>query len=680
MPAILPLLAWTALFLFLLGWDQGLRASAAPRPGPAVGLRAAALYAAILWGSALAGLTELLSLLNLLNQTAVSLSWALILAGICVLGLRRGDLRRGGVRFLAGLRQLGKTDWLLLLATGILSGLLLVIVLKAPPNNTDSFHYHLSRVMHWIQDGSLRPYATAYLPQLFHPIWAEEAILHLRLLSGGNQLAGLVQWGAMLLCLAAASLASAELGVKRPGQWAAAAFAFSLPMILLQATSTQNDVVTSLWLACTAWLVLRAAARPLDTIESIFLGLALGLGMLTKGLFYPLVLPLGAWYLAALVTTWRRQGFGLHISLKVLLRQCGLILLPAALLNAGYWIRNLLTFGGPLGPGEWVAALTAGQYSPGAFFASLVRNTAMNFAMPSDSANLALVDFLRRLLSGLDPRMADFSLLWGWNHEDIAGNPLHVCLVIATLILLVLTHRRTRDRRLWAWLAASAGGYAMLALVVHPDLFGARYQLPVFVLAAPLFGAALEQALMAGRKGDAYAAAGRGRAFQTFIALALLTASLPWVLFNRTRPLLALKDGGEPWTIPCQPVLGCTVGSVLFEPPETILFANWMDLRGPYLQLGRDLKSSGCLDVGLRIDSHDLEYLFWWLLDAPKSGVRLETLYTFPELERYIDPAFKPCAVICTICGERTSLHGLPLTGEYGGVKLFTGEGFVPQP
>jgi hypothetical protein len=96
--------------------------------------------------------------------------------------------------------------------------------------------------------------------------------------------------------------------------------------------------------------------------------------------------------------------------------------------------------------------------------------------------------------------------------------------------------------------------------------------------------------------------------------------------------------------------------------------------------MSKDLKSSGCQQIGLRIDSSDLEYLFWWLLDAPQSGMHLETLYTFPELERYIDPAFTPCAIICTICDDRTSLHGLTLDGDYSKVKLFTGSEFTPEP
>src|SRR4030067_134954 len=82
------------------------------------------------------------------------------------------------------------------------------------------------------------------------------------------------------------------------------------------------------------------------------------------------------------------------------------------------------------------------------------------------------------------------------------------------------------------------------------------------------------------------------------------------------------------------------------------------------------------MDVGLRLNSSDLEYAFWWLLDAPQSGVYLETIYTFSYLERYRDLTFKPCSIICTICGDRVRLNGLHLTANYGKVSVFVGPTF----
>jgi hypothetical protein len=278
--------------------------------------------------------------------------------------------------------------------------------------------------------------------------------------------------------------------------------------------------------------------------------------------------------------------------------------------------------------------------------------------------------------------MVNFDLVWGWNHEDMAGNPLHVILIAAALLVLVLTWKRVHDRRLWAYLAAASGVFIMLAAVIHDDLYGIRYQISLFVLGAPLFGMALSNLSSGEKKGGATGLNKPASAWSwlPWIPVGLLlAATLPWVVLNRTRPLIALKTGGDPFSIPCQRILGCTSGSILIEPPETTLFANWTQLRGPYMKMSADLKSTGCQQIGLRLDSHDNEYLFWWLLEAPQSGKRLESIYAIPETEQYLDKTYHPCAVICTICGQRTRAYGLPLLGDYGPVKLFAGSSFTPN-
>jgi len=195
------------------------------------------------------------------------------------------------------------------------------------------------------------------------------------------------------------------------------------------------------------------------------------------------------------------------------------------------------------------------------------------------------------------------------------------------------------------------------------------------MVSAPLVGLLFE---LSGQKPRPYA----HRKFPTaaLAAAGFLILSLPWVLFNRTRPLIALKEAREPFSIPLYDLFGYTLGSVLFEPPETLLFAYWPDYRDPYIEMSKDIQESGCQQIGLRIDSGDPEYLFWWLLDAPQSGVRIESIYSFPELELYADPAFKPCAILCTVCGDRVRLHGLPLVKNYYNVGYFSGSGFNPDP
>jgi hypothetical protein len=675
---LLPFLTW--IFLLLI-WLDDSRDKDDNRPAYR-SIRASILCVTITCGAILALMSEGLSLIHALNREGVALGWVAVLLILCVIGLRGKRFEHGFRHFWKALRQIGKGDWALIGFVCLLSAALLLIVLLSPPNTSDSMKYHLSRVMHWAQDASLQHYATAFLPQLDQPIWAEEAILHLRLLWGDDRFAGFVQFAAMLVSLVGVTLIAARLGAGKVGQWLAAAFAFSVPIGVLQATSTQNDYVVALWLVCTTWLVIEATREPFNRLNSLLLGLAVGLGMLTKGTFYPYVVPLGIWFLVASVIWIRHSRLRFLSWMRKFIQTLLIVIICIVFINFGYWFRNILTFNGPLGPSEFIKNMTADQFGIGPLVTGLIKNTMLNFVTPSIQINATIVKFLQAKLLPLDPGMQSFNMLTGWNHEDLAGNPLHLILVVVAAVILVLKRKQLSNRSIWAYFGVLAGMFIMLAVVVHFDIYGVRYQLPLFILGASFFGAALNITSIKSQaiKGNEPRTKLSWYSISWVLVAFLLIAALPWVVFNRTRPLIALKNGGDPFSIPCQHILGCTPGSILSEPPTTTLFTNWHELRDPYMKMTADLKKTGCQQIGLRLDSIDSEYYFWWLLNAPQSGRRLETIYATPDTQRYIDPAFHPCAVICTTCSGHTSAYGLPLFADYSNwVQLYIGQTYSPQ-
>jgi len=92
-----------------------------------------------------------------------------------------------------GLRSLGRAERGFVGALAVVCGVLFLVAILSPPNTYDSALYHLSRVVHWAQNASLRPYPALFEHQLHMPIWAETDILHLRTLWGNIRPAGLVQ-------------------------------------------------------------------------------------------------------------------------------------------------------------------------------------------------------------------------------------------------------------------------------------------------------------------------------------------------------------------------------------------------------------------------------------------------------------------------------------------------------
>lgn len=643
---ILPLLAFIFLFLenFTAHHDQQF-----------VDWREALLRTAILWGTCLAIISESLSFLKLLTPAGVAVCWSLVGAVTLITGWRIGWLEMGWHRLAESYRSFDWKMFIALLGFGAILALLLLTASIAAPNNKDSLQYHLTRVVHWAQNRSLNHYPTVFGPQLWNPVWAEEALLHLRLLWGNDRLANLVQWLSMLGSLFGVSLIAGQLGAGRWGQLGAAAFTISLPMGILQATSTQNDYVVAFWLVCLAYFTMRAARQPLDQLETLYMALALGLGLLTKSTAYPFAAPFVIWYFLARFIRQSRIEMA-----RSALMLGGIVLI----LNGPYWLRNMGTFGGPFGQSEWVEAHT-GNLNRGAWIIALARNTLQNFPTPDEQLNLKMVKPLETLQEKLGLGEDDFHLIWGWNYEDTAGNPLHVGIGLLTLLVLLIFYRHKVDHQLLVFTGVILATYGMLALVVTTDLYGIRYQLPFWVCFSPVFGAVLTLASEKRLAGLAIAG--------------LLLVALPWVFFNRTRPLISMRQAEEPLTIPCY--LGCTtIGSILLEDPLTITMASQLEYRDSYRALAQAIEDSGCKSIGLDIDSHDAEYPYWYILNAPQSGVRIETIETYPYLEKYVDRSFKPCAIFCTICyTAEEQMSGLPYINTFGDVRLYQQLNYQPE-
>jgi hypothetical protein len=416
---ILPFLAVLAIFLDLLGMQK-------VESTRFTGSRVALLQSVLMVGVFIALQSEILSLFHLLSQPYVAGLWLLALLLSAWFGWRRGLFSNGWKKLKARVRTLDWFTIVTLFAFSLIFLLLLVIVLIAPPNNTDSLLYHMSRVMHWAQDKSIAHYPVGFEPQLTNPIGAELVILQFRLLWGNDQLASLPQWLSLILCAIAVSLGAKWLGSGPKGQLAAAAFAISIPMGLLQATSTQNDYVTALWLIIMIVFVLFATQSEPSWVEILSISAALGLGLLTKGTFYPYAVPWGIW----LVIHWIKQRKPVAF-----LKRSLVVVLVVFVLNVGYWMRNFITYGGPLGPAQWVSTMTSADKGLKPVASNLVKNIALNLATPSTSINNTIVGFIRSTFQAFDPDVVNFQLYWRWNHEDIAGNPIHLLMVIILVAL-----------------------------------------------------------------------------------------------------------------------------------------------------------------------------------------------------------------------------------------------------
>lgn len=575
---------------------------------------------AIVLGVAVVVITEVLSAMGAFRQGPIALSWSITIAVTlpiawfhrpCVVpppGAQRGAERR----------LFASTIVPIVVLTG-------AIAFASPPNTWDSMTYHLPRVLHWLQNGDVWPFPTAEMRQLYLSPFAEYAIAHLVALTGGVELANIPQWGSYLGTIACVSLIAKLLGAGRLGQLASGAVAASTPIVIMESTSTQNDLVAALWM--TVVVAVSVAIRHDRQMEpdgsrwwvAVTGGLAGGLAMLTKGTSFVLLAPFVVWGAVAGIRRWGR---------RLILPMLASVVI-ATVLAGPHFLRTTSVFGSPLGPtAEHRYANESFGIAP--LVSNSIRNVAVQFALPNERANELFLERPVRSLHailGLDPD--DSATSWtpyrvsaNVNDEDHAPNPLQTILAVGAITIAI--SRRGGPRN--AYVLSLAASFLLFSAALKWQPWQTRLMLPWFVLSAPLVGVVIERF---------------GRRSTVALIVITLVAGLPWVLFNRTRPLVPV--GGIVTDAP----------SVLTGDHAEIMFAKQPELREPYRETVKAISELDCEVVGIDLGGDAWEFPLWWMADAT-SDLEPAFVHVNPHRQtRDTRPGHPPCAVV--VRSERTS-------------------------
>lgn len=579
--------------------------------------RGALLSAAIIWGTIVAILTEALSLFNALSVSALAVGWGTSALVAALVSFRQKEPTRSLPRLSP--RSISPLDLAMVamvLAIALVTGF---IAFVGWPNNWDGLNYHLSRVAHWAQNGSVAHYPTHITHQLFYPPWASYATLHLTLLGGDERFANLVQWFSMLGSVTGVSLIAQRLGANARGQLVSALFAATIPMGILQASSIQADYVATFWLVClvNALLTWRDQRVPSSALA---VGASLGLALLSRQTAYLFFPPLGLLLLSARRFRW--PGF---------LKQAVVIALLALALNIPHYLRNLELFGTPIGPTQLGSATVVirrlDKVNDDSSFevvaSNLVRNLAWHFGSPFPALNAALERSIKGSFAQFgydldDPRGTYFNRqflvqLSGPN-ENATRNLIHALLIGGAVLAMVCFRRWRSARHLWSYALALALGVVLLSALIKWEPQHSRLTLPIFVLWSPLIGLILQQA----------------RLLAALAALVMTVWAWPFLMQNYSHPLL-----GEAH------MLRIDRHTQYFQqaPDRLFGYAGAMDF----------LDSAGCDEVGLIVNWFEIEYPFWVLLPRVKAGrgriehVGVQNVSARLESRR---PPFWPCAVV----------------------------------
>ena len=515
--------------------------------------------------------TEVLSLLKQLNQGALIIFWVSAILFSLVFLIRKK------VVFYPISWSVFENRFLNLLSLIfpiLLLAFTFTIAVVSPPNNTDAMVYHLSRVAHWAQIQSVAFFPTSTLRELYLNPFAEYAVLQTYLLSGSDRFVNLVQWFSYLNIAILVSLISEKLGAGKKGQYFAAIFALTLPQALLQSTTTQNDLVFSS-LALMSVFFLISYNTENDPKWMLPAGVAAALAILAKSTAFIVLTPFLIWTLIRTIKHFEKRKLVLiTLSFSAAL----IMILP-------FYLRNWFAFGNPLGPASETALYRNEKIGVQSLVSNSLRNFAINLTYSrkvNDIEESAIVS-LHNLFhwDSSDPATTwqdyKFAIPVFEANEDTSGNPIHIWLVLFTVIF-ILVKRTFRTPGTTALAFCLIGGYLLFSLLLKWQPWNNRLQTVFFLLVAPFFGAVIEN-----KKG-----------FSIIIAGILIISTIPYFLLNPTKPLT------QDWNI--------------FNLSRVESMIRNDEILGPYVRSSQAIEETSCRQYGLDLENGYWEYPYWNLL------------------------------------------------------------------
>jgi hypothetical protein len=621
------------------GWMLAARHGAGVRIGFAIALLA--------WNAWAVLVSELLSVQGgSIYAATLACAWVIpSVVSVAYIALNREHVRGIGVSIRAWWSTCGMRERLAASVVAVCGFLIFVTGFISAPNNWDSMSYHLTRVARWADLHDVTHYATVADPQLYQPPGAELGILQWYVLSDGDRFAFVGQWVAWIAVVLLASRAAQLLGASRFGSWAAALITATIPMAILQGSSTQNDLTLAAWLLLAATLALRVAREPRDNAQRDTTALllaagALGFAVLTKGTGAMLGVPVGALVLAAGV-----HRFGA-------LRGMGLALVGAVILvipNIGAWHRNIDTFGTPFATGVHGDSYRVQHPTLGTLTSNVIRNATNHLDLPGDWWNERVERGAVRLDDAIGQDANDPATTFQGQpfrvgpygpHEDHAGSFLLLLLAPLAIVLTIvrIARRRSSTDTRWhaAWMGVVIAQALLFCALVTWQNWHARLHLPILVMFVPALAALLDAA--------------RWRKLLV-AATAISVVLAPIALFgNVTRPLV-----GE--------------DSILTHSRTHSLFDPRPQLRQPFEAAVRRMSAQHIRDAGIVTNVDEWQYPLMWLGRRASPRVAFEDVSTrLDELQQpdvpsgsyddYDHPGYasnedadaRPRAIVCVSC------------------------------
>ncbi len=243
---------------------------------------------------------------------------------------------------------------------------LLYLIINVPPNNNDSMVVHLVRVGYWIQQGSFKPWDAFIERQIIYPYNAQIILLWLTLFIKNDLLTPLLQFFCSIFTAASIYGIARTIGANRFVSLTLGGFYLTFPQVILQSTTTQNDLVITFFIASGTLFLLDWIKSDYHSFTSLILcGIAYAISLGIKATSYYFFI-----------------GLAVSLVILLLIRKTqirrvailgGTIIIFFMVLSSQAYINNYFNFGTPLGPENFIRS-ESGIVNQGSIFEKLKIN------------------------------------------------------------------------------------------------------------------------------------------------------------------------------------------------------------------------------------------------------------------------------------------------------------------
>ena len=463
-------------------------------------------------------ITEVLSILNKISVKAIAISWIiydvlLIILNIVKIYNNKIDLKANIQKI--NIKQIIKQINFIHIIIAIVMVNLIILGVKTVPYNWDSMTYHLSRIMHWIKNGSINHYATNIVRQITSPPFAEVSNMYIYLLTGQKDVfLNLLQTFSFIINVFMVYFIAKKLGCNKKISIMALFLALSMPIGFAEALSTQVDNFAALWCLIFTYFIIDF----LDPKENLkidrttilkvaCLALSLSFGYLTKPtvLFSDLLFLIYLFIICLIRKDKLVNIFKLSIISMIIV--CITITPNIA--------RNIKTFNAISDPIAGSKQMIHTD-KPNYFYINFIKNLMWNFTtFVIDNNSTDITNYVNNLAKKYNVNIDDESISEAGNpylaikeiryHQDYAFNPLIVWTLTGAIVLDVLYIVKNKLRgvkEISPYCLIAILSFLIFIAIMRFQVWETRYEISFLLLLCPVIGIILNKVLDNGEYRD----------------------------------------------------------------------------------------------------------------------------------------------------------------------------------